>query len=1698
MKKTLIALMLCFFGALSAQTTLTFTGKDNLDNYVQLHHVVVENLTQGWADTLYYPDTVLIMSGVGLTDHETATAFAVSQNVPNPFDGVTDFTMALPYADRVDIEVTDLSGRRVTGATQRLDAGTHSFRVWLNRPQSYLLTVRTGRDAATIKMVNHGHGGRNHIEYRDAAPLVYTLRMTMSGDHPCAPGDAMRYVGATLFDNLLAQSDTVEQTLDGDALIPLTFTLWGQAPSDGQFYGDQTLFIPDGIPCNGSCIGTVGIDVSGYPDGSIIESAEDLRYLRLKIEHSYVGDLWISLACPNGQTATVLKKYNSSAGNQCSATIPSNDWGWQTGDSPNIYFGQYYKPDGSGCDPSQSPMGICWNYCWSNNTTEGYQYACSNALVYEACNHIYATNPSPNGQDNNKYIDSTDVTTMTNVYHPDQSFAVLTGCPINGHWEIRAIDGWNSDNGYIEEAAIVFRTDSSWHPVSLPSVVTKTATDVGYTSAVCSGNVLNNGLTDVTARGICWGLLPDPDISGAHTAEGQGLGAFSSNLNNLEAGTTYYYRAYATNAIGTAYGAQMTFSTLAYTVPEVTTTAVTDITDVSAVSGGTLLSDGGLPILEQGVCWSTEQNPTLADNHVTASGSSTDAFTCTLASLAAGVTYYVRAYATNAVGTGYGNSLSFTTYDIPSNITANYTYVTNIGADVTGHITSNGGTSLTARGFCWSLAPSPTLQDDYITVSGSSTGAFSGHISNLIPGTTYYLNAFATNSVGTVYSADVTFTTPATPVVTTAAVHSVTTSSAVSGGTVVHDGGLPISDRGICWSTEPSPTLGDAYVSGGAGAGDFSCGLTDLEANTIYYVRAYATNSVTTAYGETVSFITDDSAFICGVSTIRDYDENLYHTVAIGSQCWMKENMRSTRLPDGTLIPLSATATATEAARCYPNGNIANVAKYGYLYSWSAAMNGNPPTSAQGICPDGWHIPSREDWNALFSYVGSIPPYTCGGSSEKYAKALAADHTWQSTGFACEIGNGIANNNATDFSMIPAGECTGNYQDFNALAVFHSSYQQGNSSMVYAFYKDDWYVFDYIGGMANRLISVRCLRDLPLNTPTMVAITHAVDSITTTSAVVPFSVSVYGGDSSIVCGVCWSTEPSPSLADNSMPTTATVAGDHSLPLTGLESNTVYYVRAYASNNSGTVYGRQRMFRTLDTTNAGSATPTPILPIVKTVNIANALGGSSAFCDGNVLFDGYSTVTERGICWSNTSEPTVAGPHTASGSGTGLFSAKANGLTPGEAYFMRAYATNSAGTAYGEMLTVIMPELPIVNTLPVSNIEGISADCSGSVFFDGNCEVLARGFCWDTLPNPTLSANVVTCSPEAFSQTLTGLTPNTTYHVRAFLTNKVGTGYGDDVTFTTKAIPVISTAPASSITYTSAVSGGFDIHDNGNPVVEKGVCWSLEPQPDLNSQHLAAGSGTSAFTVSLSGLTQGLRYYVRAYATNSQGTAYGQEVSFLVRNDANPCIGDTTVTDFEGNVYHTVQIGEQCWLKENLRCNHYPDGSYFSEYVYPNNDSANVPTYGLMYKWSVVMHGAASSEIPGAVQGICPDGWHLPSYSEFQMLQNYSNATYSCASKALASTSGWHYYSLSGCYPGHNQQLNNESGFSAYPTGSPDDHPVLCQFSYSTGFWSATMHHSNNYSTCSYALHLRHDYEYGAGITWYSVNDKMPVRCVKNE
>ena len=1175
--------LLCIFTSsqVNAQVTLFFTGSDNLDQYVQPHHVVVENVTQDWRDTLYYPDTILIMSGVGLPDYETVSAFSVSQNVPNPFDGVTDFTLTMPSEDKAVIEVFDMTGKRVTGTTQRLIAGRHTFRVWLNKPQSYLMSVKTSNDAASIKMVNNGGKGYDRIAYLQESPLTYELKSTKSGDHPFAPGDLMRYTGFALLDSSFVQSATIEQSVYEDELFELVFHLWEYVEQEGHFLDTNTLFIPDGQPCNGSCFGTMNFQVSGYSSDQTIQTADDIRYIRLKAEHSFLGDLWISLTCPNGQRASILKKY-SSGSSGCSAQIPAADWGWQTSDPPAIRFGLYNKTDGTNkCDPVQNPMGICWNYCWSNNVSENYQYACSNALVYETCNHISASNPFPNTQSNNAYVDSTDVVNMTNVYHPDQSFASLISCPLNGLWQVQFIDGFSQDNGYVEEAELALLPISDYLMTSKPTVVTGNASSISYHSVACSGSVVNDGFLSITARGICWDTIPEPNIEGQHTTEGSSTGIYTSTLANLEAGTTYYFRAYATNELGTSYGETKSFTTLATTTPSVTTVSVTNVTGVSATAGGIITDDGGLPILEKGICWSTSDNPDLTGEHIISIGN-TDTFACQLTTLTQGTTYRVRAYAINALGITYGVQQLFTTLDLPSGLTIIYSNVSDTSVTLTGTILSDGGTPLSSKGFCWSTSPQPSLNDNITTISGSGTGSFSKTLTGLEPGTHYYARTFATNALGTVFSDDTLIYTIPYAKVVTSCVHYINASSAVVEALVIHDGNLPIIEKGVCYSTSTTPTIDSATVPAGAGIGNFTCTLNGLSSNTKYYVRAYATNSVCTAYGNTFVFYTGDSTFTCGESTVADYDGNLYHTVAIGSQCWFKENVKATHYADGTAIPLVSGSNISGAARYYPDGNAANVSDYGYLYNYLAAMRGNPPADSHGTCPEGWHVPSKSDWQHLENHLLSRPPYICNFSPTvpTYCKSLAADHSWTTHNGICTIGNNLADNNATDLCLLPAGNFidvnTFFYQSLGAYVL--STLDEGNAQMI-NFYSSNASIYYSVGSLTTIMASVRCLRDTPLNDPFLVVITDPAESITETTAVIPYTVSLYSSDTLITSGLCWSTEPNPTLNDNTITNGIANEGTFSATLNGLTGNTVYYVRAYASNSFGTVYGRQRTFTT---------------------------------------------------------------------------------------------------------------------------------------------------------------------------------------------------------------------------------------------------------------------------------------------------------------------------------------------------------------------------------------------------------------------------------------------------------------------------------------------------------------------------------------
>lgn len=195
----------------------------------------------------------------------------------------------------------------------------------------------------------------------------------------------------------------------------------------------------------------------------------------------------------------------------------------------------------------------------------------------------------------------------------------------------------------------------------LPTVSTEEISSITQTSAFCGGRVIHDGRSAVTSRGICWSTSPSPTTINQHTSDGHGTGSFVSALYGLEAGRTYHVRAYAINSVGISYGEDKTFTTLNGS-PAVTTSPVSGISQNTAICGGTVTNDFGNTVTARGVCWSTTNTqPTLYDPH-TADGYGSGSFVSNLTNLQSGTHYYVRAYATNALGTGYGEVKEFTTF----------------------------------------------------------------------------------------------------------------------------------------------------------------------------------------------------------------------------------------------------------------------------------------------------------------------------------------------------------------------------------------------------------------------------------------------------------------------------------------------------------------------------------------------------------------------------------------------------------------------------------------------------------------------------------------------------------------------------------------------------------------------------------------------------------------------------------------------------------------------------------------------------------------------------------------------------------------------------------------------------------------------------------------------------------------------------
>ena len=760
-----------------------------------------------------------------------------------------------------------------------------------------------------------------------------------------------------------------------------------------------------------------------------------------------------------------------------------------------------------------------------------------------------------------------------------------------------------------------------------------------------------------------------------------------------------------------------------------------------------------MAVTARGVCYGTEPYPAIEGAH-TNDGEGKGVFTSTLKELQFKTIYYARAYATNKLGTTYGEHVKFTTEEgVAVVVTDSVIRITAHSAKCKGHVVSDGGFAVTKRGTCWSKRPDPTVDDD-CTDDGSGLGEFTSLMKNLTENTTYYVRTYATNSTSTSYGEQVIITTlDGLAVVKTDSVFAITATGFTAYGKVVSDCDIPVTARGFCYATTQYPTIENEHTTVGKGLGKYQGNITNLKVGTTYYLRAYATNETATTYGEQIEVTTLD-----GLPAV--------------------ETKEATSTATTVTVVCEVTETSgfdvTERGVCYSTENM------------KPTIDDAKVISGKG----------KGTYNTTIKEAQAATKY--------YVRAYAT------------------NTNGTAYGEIISIQT-----------------KDGNASVILG----------------------------------------EVTDITALTASASVTITDNGNAALQSCGICWSTNPNPTTADNK-----TVAAGKQLNtayvsnMSELQPNTTYYVRAYATTDVATAYSEQKTF----ITKSGSA-------IVTLGSISN-ITALTASASVTVNDANGATLQSCGICWSTQPNPTIMDNKTVAGGRTvnTVYTCNMSELTPNTTYFVCAYATTDIATAYSEQKIFSTNDgLPIVSTASTT-ATSTSITSGGSIKSNGGYDIIACGICYSkTNSNPTIENEHIESGSitNEFSLIIPNVSLQTTYYVRAYAQNNIGIAYGNVVLIKTgNGLPTVVTAE-TTMNGQSIISGGNVTDDGGFSVTSRGVCYGSFPNPDLSSSysHTSDGIGTGYYLSDLGTSLTGV-VYVRAYATNINGTAYGNQkiinVSYL--------------------------------------------------------------------------------------------------------------------------------------------------------------------------------------------------------------------------
>ena len=1142
---------------------------------------------------------------------------------------------------------------------------------------------------------------------------------------------------------------------------------------------------------------------------------------------------------------------------------------------------------------------------------------------------------------NPKYTERGFVYSTTQQPTVDNTIAKLT-VPVDEklQYSAQAVDLAANTTYYVRAYAVsVLGTFYSTNQVSFvvqtsaPAVVTDSIKDLNIENgtAIFNGKVTYVGDPAYTERGFVYGTVPNPTIDDTKkVVSGTGEGAFSANITGLEEGNTYYVRAYAQNVKGVAYGKDVVVNCVA-TMPEVSTNEVTNISikNGTATFVGDVKSYGDLTCEERGFVYALTNNPTIDDTKLTVSGAELGVFRKNVSGLEEGKTYYVRAYVTNKKGTVYGNEVS-------CNLTANMPEVKTLAvtnkdiangvATFNGTVVSLGDLGYTEKGFAYGIVHNPTIDNNKVTSSGEGTGDFFATASELEEGKTYYIRAYVTNSKGTVYGEEVEMNyTAGMPEVKTLEVtnKNIGAGTATFKGSILSLGDLGYTERGFVYATVHNPTIGDTKaIAEGSGTGEFSSTATQLEEGKVYYIRAYVTNSKSTVYGEEIEM--DYTATMPVVKTVSIVSKNIAdgvatfkgNVVSLGDLACTERGFvySTTNTPtiDNNKVTASGTGTGTftatasqlqEGKTYYIRAFVTN--KKGTVYGEELTMDytaGMPEVKTL-------EVTNKNIGAGTATFKGSILSLGDLGYTER--------------GFVYAT---VHNPTIGDTKAIAEGSGTG---EFSATAT------QLEEGKVY-------YIRAYATNSKSTVYGEEIEMDYTAAMPVVKTISIVSKNIAEGVATFKGNVVSLGDLACTERGFVYSTTNTPTIDNNKVTASGTGIGTFTATASHLQEGKTYYIRAFVTNKKGTVYGEEL---TMDYT-AG-------MPEVKTLEVTNKnIGAGTATFKGSILSLGDLGYTERGFAYATVHNPTIGDNKlTASGSGTGEFSANATQLEEGKVYYIRAYVTNSKGTVYGEEVSVdFNGVMPIVSTQAVTGkiiAQGV-ATLNGTIESKGDPAYTQRGFVYGVAHNPTKDdatvVNVSGTNTGTYTYNLNNLEMGSVYYVRAFATSSKGTAYGSEVTLDFNAImPEVTTISVEVQNATTAYFIG-KIDQVGDPeYTERGFIYGTMQTPMIDDVEVVkvvvAKTSSNQFEkqMTIARLNEDI-FYARAYAKSSAGISYGIVVKLntdYAKYHSLPMIG------YDGSTYRVYPdiSGHVTWEQAINTCNGLTYGGY-SDWILPSKEVLN--------------------------------------------------------------------------------------------------------------------------------------------------------------